>query len=187
MISTMHAQRSWAQTSHQFLFNCGSDQSAVLVEELQLGFPSIVSGFLLFRFLKSSYLQIYWLLNLLGSFGVYPFSPRPPSPSTILSEESMERHWGFLKWCLKCGSQLMPTDGHSQCLFCLGEGCCCDTCPHCLKFFKRTWHNRASSLSKIGSLGICFGANQNVASQPNATNSALTEQSTPKSGTNPSV
>lgn len=54
--------------------------------------------------------------------------------------------WGFFKRCARYSPKIPPTDGHSLCLVCLGEGHRTDTCTHCLRFSKRTHCERAARL-----------------------------------------
>lgn len=54
--------------------------------------------------------------------------------------------WGFFKRYLSCSQKIAPTDGHSHCLFCLGETHNVETCIICLKFSKQARRNRAARL-----------------------------------------
>lgn len=71
-------------------------------------------------------------LPFLSPFGGLPSTPR-----------SMEKMWGFFKWCQKCGSKFPPLDIHSLCLFCLGEVQRVDTCLHCTCFLMQARKNQA--------------------------------------------
>lgn len=58
----------------------------------------------------------------------------------------MEKSWGFFKYCTKYRSKLLPSNGHSLCLFCLRKAHHVDICPHCACFLNQTRKNRATCL-----------------------------------------
>lgn len=54
--------------------------------------------------------------------------------------------WGSFKRCATCSCKIAPNNGHTLCLFCLGESHHPDSCGHCLNFSKRTRKDRANCL-----------------------------------------
>lgn len=54
--------------------------------------------------------------------------------------------WGFFKRCQSSSKKIAPTDGHSLCLFCLGDTHNVETCTICSRFSKQAKRNRAARL-----------------------------------------
>lgn len=95
-------------------------------------------------------------------WGFGPGLPPPPPPrlpafspelyrlflsgSLLMQDNPLK---GFFKWCVTCRGKIPPSDGHSRCLFCLGEGHRSDICSHCQKFSRRTLKDREACLKTV--------------------------------------
>lgn len=60
----------------------------------------------------------------------------------------MQGNQGFFKRCPSCGGKISPSDSHTRCLVCLGEGHRPDLCVHCQSFSRQTCRDRETCLKR---------------------------------------